>query len=213
MKLMKISFRNGILTSLLCLGLILSVSGSTATGAPALRNDKKIRYLLDYDFEPLRLAITDLIETFGPEYPKGSEYLRRLESLRTARTMALASFKEGDDSARADLLRLKRGLDKLLYDALLSNPLLDFDELILLKRKRGQLGLPVNHKCNTGIERTGYDNEIAVLGPIRPNGKLRTLYRPPAGEFVGEFDLNYDAKRLLFTMPTGPTWQIFEIKT
>ncbi|MHC4330375.1 MAG: hypothetical protein ACYSWW_19890, partial [Planctomycetota bacterium] len=181
MKLMKTSFRNGILTSLLCLGLILSVSGSAAAGAPALRNNKKIRYLLDYDFEPLRLAISDLIETFGPEYPKGSEYVRRLESLRTARETAMNSFAEGDDSARANLLRLKRDLDRLLYDALLSNPLLDFDELILLKRKRGQLGLPVNHKCNTGIERPGYDNEIAVLGPIRPNGILRTLYRPPAG--------------------------------
>ncbi|TKJ34823.1 MAG: hypothetical protein CEE38_16830 [Planctomycetes bacterium B3_Pla] len=213
MKLTKTSFRNGILTSLLCLGLILSVSGSAAAGTSALRNDNKIRYLRNFDFEPLRLAIDDLIETFGQGYPNGSEYQQRLESLRTARKTALDSFAQDDDSARNNLLRLKHDLDKLLYDALLSNPLLDFDELILLKRKRGQLGLPVNHKCNTGIERTGYDNEIAVLGPIRPNGKLRTLYCPPAGEFVGEFDLNYDAKRMLFTMPTGPTWQIFEIKT
>ena len=31
--------------------------------------------------------------------------------------------------------------------------------------------------------------------------------------FAGEIDLHYDADKLLFTMPKGPTWQIFEIRT
>ena len=53
--------------------------------------------------------------------------------------------------------------------ALLLNPLLDFDQLVLLKRRRGQLGLPVNHKCNSGIKQTGYDNQIALLSLARPD--------------------------------------------
>jgi len=212
MKLMKTGFGNGILAGLLVYSLILSVSGSAAAlaGGSALRSNKKVRYLLDYDFEPLNLAINDLLETFDPEYPKGPEYLRRLDELKKARDAALSLGRSGD-SARAELLRLGRELPKLQYDALLSNPLLDFDELILLKRKRGQLGLPVNHKCNTGIERTGYDNEIVALGPVHPMGKMRTVFRPEAGQYVGEIDLHYDAEKMLFTMPTGPTWQIFEI--
>jgi len=199
--------KEGIVTSLLCLVVILSVAGSVAAQSAS---DRKIRYLLEYDFEPLRLAIDDLVETFGPEYPNGRQYLRRVSELEKARDAALSLDRNGD-SAKSELQRLARELAKLQYDALLSNPLLDFDELILLKRKRGQLGLPVNHKCNTGIERTGYDNEIAALGAVHPTGKMRTIYRPEAGQYVGEIDLHYDAEKMLFTMPTGPSWQIFEI--
>jgi formylglycine-generating enzyme required for sulfatase activity len=172
-----------------------------------------IRRVRSFDFESLRLAITDLIDTFGQRYPKGQEYLERLNRLEESSKIILSSFDQANNSAKADVLQLADDLDKLRYDALLSNPLLDFDKLLLLKRKRGQLGLPVNHKCNSGISPTGYDNEIAVLGPVRPDGKLRTLFRPPADQFVGEIDLHIDGDRLLFTMTKDQSWQIFEIKT
>ncbi|MFQ5807978.1 MAG: SUMF1/EgtB/PvdO family nonheme iron enzyme [Armatimonadota bacterium] len=148
------------------------------------------------DFEALHLAIADTAESFGPKYPKGQEYLAQLEALE----------RSGDRSAAAGAK-----LESLRREALLASPLLDFEGLVLLKRKRGQLGLPVNHKCNSGIEKTGYDNEIAVLSPMRPDGALRTLFRPRGSEFVGEMDLHYDADRLLFTMPRGESWRIFEI--
>ena len=223
MKQRKANFRNNLLRSLLCSNLILLILGITSipgfagepTKVPArrpnLNKDKAIQYMRSFDFESLRLAITDMIETFGQEYPKGGQYLEHLDSLRKLSKTAIDSFGRNNNSPKVNLLTLADELEKLRYDSLLSNPLLDFDKLLLLKRKRGQLGLPVNHKCNTGIERTGYDNEIAILEPIRPDGKLRTLYRPTAGEFVGEMDLHYDAGKLLFTMPKGPTWQIFEI--
>ena len=185
----------------------------TPLNRSGLNRQNAIRYIRTFDFESLRLAIGDLAETFGPKYPTSNDYLRRLGLLREASNAALDSSDPNDPSAQANLLKLARELEELRYDALLANPLLDFDKLLLLKRVRGQLGLPVNHKCNTGIERTGYDNEIAILEPVRPGGKLRTVFRPPASEFVGEMDLHFDADNLLFTMPTGPTWQIFEIKT
>ncbi|MEJ2705297.1 MAG: hypothetical protein P8Z79_22890 [Sedimentisphaerales bacterium] len=178
--------------------LSMQVSLALGTAAEPTRNNPR-QYVQRFDFESLRLAIEDLAAKFGQRYPKGAEYLSRLDRLREMTT--------------ADPVRLARGLSELRNEALLSNPLLDFDQLLLLKRKRGQLGLPVNHKCNAGIPRTGYDNEIAILSPVRPGGTLRTLFRPPAGEFVGEIDLHYEAGKLLFTMPKGSTWQIFEIGT
>ncbi|MEE8451155.1 MAG: SUMF1/EgtB/PvdO family nonheme iron enzyme [Thermoguttaceae bacterium] len=149
-------------------------------------------------FEALRLAIEDLIDTFGPRYPAGADYLARLQKLETARP-------SGNLSVEAEFGRLKQA-------ALLDNPLLSFDRLLLLKRKRGQLGLPVNHKCNAGIPQKGYDNEIAVLSPVRAGGTLRTLFRPDAGQFVGEVDLHFDADRLLLTMPREGTWQLHELR-
>ena len=147
--------------------------------------------------DALRLAIDDLAETFGAAYPGAERYRSRLAALEKRPTSA----------ARTAALKALR------HEALLANPLLDFERLVVLKRKRGQHGLPVNHKCNTGIPQTGYDNEIAVLSPVDPDGSLKTLFRPQKKLYVGEFDLNWDAERLLFTMPDGRTWQIHEIRT
>ncbi len=151
------------------------------------------------DFEAVGLAIEDLIADFGERYALGKEFVRRLDDLASA--------------PRKDQRSLVEAFGRLKREALLANPLLDFDRLIVLKRKRGQLGLPVNHKCNTGIAQSGYDNEIAVLSPIAVGGRLQTLFRPSEGFYVGEIDLDYDGDRLLFTMPNGATWQIHEIKS
>jgi formylglycine-generating enzyme required for sulfatase activity len=178
--------------------LLLAVHPCPAVKPEARLRDSRTR-AENTEFESLRLAITDLSRTFGVRYQRGSQYLTRLGELQAARRL-------GDPASENKLHQLKG-------QALLDNPLLDFDKLLLLKRKRGQLGLPVNHKCNSGISRTGYDNEIVVLSPVRPDGTLQTLFQPPAGEFVGEIDLHFDADRLIFTMPRGKSWQIFEIKT
>ncbi|MHC4586074.1 MAG: TolB family protein [Planctomycetota bacterium] len=173
--------------------------------------NEAVRYVRGFNFESLRLAIEDLTETFGQRYPKGQYYFESLDNLEKSCDFILDSLNRGDNSLRADVIKLTHDLNKFRIDALLSNPLLDFEKLLLFKRKRGQLGLPVNHKCNTGIERTGYDNEIAVLAPVHTDGILQTLFRPPGGLFVGEMDLHFDADSLLFTMPKGKSWQIFEI--
>ena len=216
MKQREANIRNNLLRILFYSNLISLFIGITSIPSFAgvnFNKDRAALYVHNFDFDSLHLAITDLIETFGRNYPKGKQYLEHLDSLKKQSKTVLGSSGRNNDSPKANLLTLADELEKLRYDSLLSNPLLDFDKLLLLKRKRGQLGLPVNHKCNTGIERTGYDNEITILEPMRPDGKLRTLHRPAGGEFVGEMDLHYDAGKLLFTMPKGPTWQIFEIGT
>ena len=187
--------------------LVSGAAGNVSPGDSDFNQNNARQYVKSFDFESLRLAIEDLTETFDQKYPKAVGYLKRLDRLKKLST------NPSQYHSKADLLKLASELSELQSEALLSNPLLNFDQLLLLKRKRGQLGLPVNHKCNSGIERTGYDNEIAVLSPVRPGGTLRTLFRPAAGEFVGEIDLHFDAEKLLFTMPKGPTWQIFEIGT
>ncbi|OHB77330.1 MAG: hypothetical protein A2Z25_16285 [Planctomycetes bacterium RBG_16_55_9] len=190
-----------LLLFVLQISLALGAAGNLSPDGSELTPDNARQYVRRFDFESLRLAIEDLTDTFGVKYPKGAGYLQRLDRLRESSGTAL----------KTDLLKYAIELNKLQREALLSNPLLNFERLLLLKRKRGQLGLPVNHKCNSGIERTGYDNEIAILSHNRSDGTLRTLYRPPGSEFVGEIDLHHDAEKLLFTMPNGATWQIFEI--
>jgi formylglycine-generating enzyme required for sulfatase activity len=161
------------------------------------------------DIDSLRAAVADLKSTFGPRYPKGDEYLARLDALAQA-------TKRGDSSATGRFAKLKQ-------EALLANPLLADLSLLVVKRKprvkgRGwkppsglEIALPSNHECNASLDRLGYDNEIAVLQPIRPDGRLRTLYRPAHKGYVGEVDLHWDGKRMLFAQSDWENWKIWEM--
>lgn len=149
------------------------------------------------EFESLRLAVADLSETYGQDYPRAAEFVDRLEELEQPN-------KPYDEATVKAFRNLRR-------EALLANPVLDFDRMILLKRQRGQLGLPTNHQCNACLDQAGYENEIAVLSQVGDGMRLATLFRPENGQYVGEMDLHFDADRLLFTMPDGRSWEIYEI--
>jgi len=172
------------------------------------RIDAAARMAAELDFAPLRRAVTDLSETFGNKYPKGKTYLDRLAQLEKLREIALAEGAAGADT----LMRVADEFASLRDEALLANPLLDFDKLLVIKR-RGNLGLPHNWQGNC-VMRGGFDNEIAVLSPVRPDGELTTLYRPASNSFVGDVDLHFDGQRMLFSMPgENGRYHIFEIKT
>ena len=118
----------------------------------------------------LRLAIEDLTRTFGQKYPKGKAYLVRLEALETADTR---------DAAWGEKLA------ELRSEALLANPLVGFDKLLVVRSR--QFRMPENYRSNIHIPPTGYDAEIAVLSPVSPQGSFRTIYRPPDADrpYVG----------------------------
>ena len=146
--------------------------------------------------ESLRRAIVDLSKTYPKRYAKGSAYLARLDALE-----------------KADKMDAEK-LAALANEALLANPLMDFDKLMILRRglKAKKLGLPQNWQGNCAIGRTGYDDEITVLSPVSSSGKLTTLFKPTGGEFVGDIDLNFDGKKMLFSMQgSHKRWQIWEV--
>ena len=180
------------------IAVILAMSLSTQPCAAAQpRAAQPVAEMQRGDLDSLRAAITDLGRTFGARYPNAAEYLWRLDAL--------------EKPAGAENGRAQTEFRKLQLEALLENPLLDFDRLILLRRKRGELGLPTNHQCNPSLKHTGYGNDVAVLSPVGPHGRLRTLFRPENDAYVGEFDLHFDADRLLLTMADGRSFEIYEL--
>ena len=68
-----------------------------------------------------------------------------------------------DKQALARLDEIAERFAELRAEALLANPLMDFDRLLLVKRSERNLGLPTNYQSNSSLKPTGYDNEIAVL--------------------------------------------------
>jgi formylglycine-generating enzyme required for sulfatase activity len=172
--------------------------------------------------EAFRLAVEDLARTFGARYPKGREYLDRIESLRRALATSLPGARAGDAEARAAFDRAFEQYDDLRSEALLANPLLDFERLLLVRRFAGYCvahvdngndpGQPTNFQQNCSIPSHGWDNEIAVLSPVRPDGRLTPLYRPADMAYVGDVDLHWNADRMLFSsLNDRGRWQVFEI--
>jgi formylglycine-generating enzyme required for sulfatase activity len=156
----------------------------------------------------LRLAVADLAKEFPDQYKNAQPLLDRIDACERRVPEIRQALVRNPDEARPaveETLALQR-------DALLANPLLDFDRLLLVKRGEGNLGLPQNWQGNCAIPSKGYDNEIAVLSPVRPDGELKTLYKPENGAFVGDVDLNFDADKMLFSMiGSHDRWQIWEL--
>ena len=156
--------------------------------------------LKGFDMRPLRMAVEDLTKQFPRKYP--SSFLKRLDHFE----QALASSGDG-----ANVETIARELMAFQREALLSNPLLDFDKLLLVKRK-GHHGLPQNWQGNCALPRSGYDNEICALNMRDPDTALQTLYKPEGSRFVGDVDLHFDADRMLFSSTgTNNRWQVFEL--
>ncbi len=146
-----------------------------------------------------RRMIEDLSKTYGDKYPGGKEFLKRLEAIETRLT---ANAKDGQ--AREDL-------DILIREASLANPLLDFDKLLVIRRK-GEANRSLNAYTSDTIKRTGWDNEISELSNLRGEVKVRTIHRPDKQGVIKHLDLHFDGKRIMFSgVGKNGCWGILEV--
>jgi len=174
----------------------VAVTVDLGSGSPA--NVSK-SVTVEPNVEAMRRAITDLSATYKDRYPKGADFLKRLDAI------------VAQDAGEARI----KALADLQSEALLANPLLDFDKLLMVRRSGRNLGMPANWQSNSSIGKTGYSNDIVVLSPVSPEGELTTLFKPANNEYVGEIDLHYSADKMLFSMPSAGgkgAWQIHEIQ-
>ncbi len=182
-------------TNRFILGVFLLVCGVlTASVAPASASkvsepDTVLEQLELLNIRAMRMAIEDIGQSFPGKYASES-HLKRLDTIEKRLHGIKNALAQGDESVLDEagkILAFQR-------EALLANPLLNFDRLLLVKRSAKQLGLPQNWQGNCAVPSKGYDNEIAVLSPIGPSGKLTTFFRPSHSGFVGDIDLSFDAK-------------------
>jgi hypothetical protein len=144
----------------------------------------------------LRAAIADLTVTFGPEYPRGAEFLRRLDAL--------------DANNSAALKALRR-------EALLANPLLARQDLLFVARRQFA---PDHHNTETFFQ-AGEVN----TGSYRPGGALKRLdvasgrvtvvLDAGADGLVRDPELSFDGSRIIFSFRSSRKEgaSIWEIRT
>ncbi|MFA6244384.1 MAG: hypothetical protein WC655_25800, partial [Candidatus Hydrogenedentales bacterium] len=160
------------------------------------------------DLAAMRRAIESLAHEFPDKYKDGESFLKRLDAYEKGMPALLTTMAADPDLARKTVEELKA----FQKEALLANPLLDFDQLLVVKRAENNLGLPQNWQGNCAISQGGYENEINVFSPVRPEGELKPFFKPENGLFVGDVDLNFNADKMLFSMPgSNGRWQIWEI--
>ncbi|HPZ84644.1 MAG TPA: hypothetical protein PL064_14485, partial [Thermogutta sp.] len=103
-----------------------------------------------------KAAIDDLITSFGDRYREGHLFQNRWEKLKTA-CDDLRRRNSVDEQA---IQQVRTSFLELQQEALLANPLLDFDTLLYVERKEPKLGLPANWESHLVFPRramtTGY---------------------------------------------------------
>ena len=178
------------------------------------------------NFAAPRAALEDLTVEYPSSYPAGN--LTQLVSLQQAVEKTLHEHQPDQLDSWTAVAEAVAQFEDFRRSALLANPLLDFESLLVLKRVplggarrtswegygHGEyLGIPRQSSWNYGTMPNveNWTNEIAVLS-LRDSGQLTTLYQPPGTRLVNDIELHWDAHRLLFSMPdANRNWQVHEL--
>lgn len=170
------------------------------------------------DLAALSRALEDLHAHHGERYGDIHDLRRRLAAHRRSfsrlKADAAANRRGFRDEAEA-LVAFQR-------DILLRNPLLDFQRMVLIRRRLGSsarkamgsaLGIgTLNSHTNDSLRRTGWDNHIAAMTHHRSRPVMKKLY-DSGGHLITDLEVDFDASRMMFSSTGGkqPNWRIFEM--
>ncbi|MDO4575589.1 MAG: SUMF1/EgtB/PvdO family nonheme iron enzyme [Planctomycetia bacterium] len=154
--------------------------------------------------DALEMAIDDLAKKYPDKYD-GAKYKARL-----------AEFKKVFAFSPEDAEAMKKALDaapefmKFRREALLANPLLAFDRVLVRTAKNP--GLEANWMSNCSRGKGDYGNKLQILRLSDPEAKLEPIVEPLNNSFIGDICLNWDGKRILVTaLSDQKTWEVFEV--
>ena len=165
----------------------------------------------------LRSSIEHTIETFGPQYSRGADYLKQLSEFEEkGRTVSVVkqirkSFLmdrtwAGEADAPDGKSQTEQALKSLRRKALLDHPSLKFDKLLFLKREP----VPCNSYSDCGVGGSG--GNLCILSPVSAEGKVTRLVKELEGGAFSRFDLSFDARKVVFGFKKkGENFRIYEI--
>jgi len=173
--------------------VLLSIVFSGLSLCAAPERERLRRQLARMRPEAVQLALDDMAARWPQAFPQtGRAWCDDLGARRDALAKRLDADDPAAEAEAAELVRQVRS-------ALLANPLLDADQLLVVRRGGNNLGLPQNWQQQRDVNRTGMTNEIAVMTRLRGEPVLRPLYKGSPGTYVGDLQLHWDARRLMFT--------------
>jgi len=154
----------------------------------------------------LRLAVEDVIAEYGPRYPNGPAYLDQLTALEARQERA-------PQGSPAEVQQVEDALKSLRREAILAHPLLDFDRLLFVKRMAYHDTHIYGAYQNGTRGQFEMGGNLCILSPVAPEGKVTEIAPQLDGGVFGQFDLSFDAQRVVFSYKKGKDagYRIFEV--
>ena len=144
--------------------------------------------------QAIETAIRDLQATFPEAYANAPSFLDRLPTIIADTTEARQLLLRG----KAAGLELAERVFAFQQEALLANPLLHKDEILVLKRSTATpLSTAQQYASSPEVSRDKVDNVIAVISDRK--APMRTLHQPDQQRFLGHLEIDFAAERILFT--------------
>ena len=150
----------------------------------------------------LRSAVEDMIVTFGDRYPRGGEFLARLQAIEPR-------LKEGPDlEARTQFAALQR-------EALIANPLVSGQPILFIVRPQYRSSYhAIDTLFHTGEANTrDFEGGGAMkLIDFSKGGETRTVLDVPGG-IARDPDVHFGGKKIVFALrrDVGEDWHLWEI--
>ena len=168
-----------------------------------------------------RDSFVDALKSLNEQYPgKFAEEIKIIPS-QSIISELVAGVKKGELQA----IEKTEAILAFQRTALLKNPLLDFDKIMVIRRPldkarsamSSKIGMPgLNSYTHTAISnpKHDWDDQIAILSNIRKNLKSQTLYKPEKGKILTDLELHFDGTKVMFTMyGSHDRWHLFEVNT
>ncbi|MCP4785446.1 MAG: SUMF1/EgtB/PvdO family nonheme iron enzyme [Fuerstiella sp.] len=167
------------------------------------------------DLDALARSLDNLATRHPDRYPDVGKLRGRLTEYRK-------SFNATDDARQAASWDEAVELVQFHRDVLLRNPLLDFEKMVLLRRRLGEnarsamgasLGVgTLNSHTNDSLRRTGWDNSIVQLTDLGNKPVVKELY-DAEGRLITDLEVDFDTSRMMFSSigSRQTNWRIFEM--
>ncbi len=155
--------------------------------------------------EAFERSVKHLMRKYPADYKRGKEFLAKIAEYKKLMPAITKSLSKRDPKYLGKIAEYRKLQKEALVD---NNPAINFDDLLVVKTNR--VALPANWLGTHSLGKTGYNSEIAKLN-IK-TGNLEKIYKPSGSKYVGEMDLSFDGKKILFTSIGGNgAFQIMEV--
>ncbi len=174
--------------------------------------DEQLQWL---NLEAIEAAVNDMQSVESFDLSEITSKLNELKSLVEKGFGGIYNNDPGSLAAARKALQLKR-------EILLSNPILDFDRILVSRYRIGPnartanpsaMGTQPNNWSNqSSARRGGFDAEIAELSDLRGALKYRTIFKPDNSSSLPDLKLHWDGDRIMFAMVDETNrWQVYEV--
>lgn len=154
----------------------------------------------------LRMAIEDLSEKYDEDEYAGKKYLAELDKYEKI----FSSLDPTNQASVDEALKAAKDFLAFRREALLANPLLDFDKVLVRTAKNA--GLMANWMSNCSRGKGNYGNQLSVISIHDQDAPIKPIIDAPYDSFIGDICMKWDAKKILVTAKSeNNTWEVYEV--